>query len=164
MFYLSADIILLVYLQIHRSIPCLFLYSSVHCDDDEVRFRNIFVRINGHYIPPWITKNLTLFACYHPILTINIGYTKAEDSLLFIPEGRISWLIVCVIFTCFIINVTLFISWKVYVVFVQLACHMWSTNLLDVELTKENELGGCQILKLFFVAPGWSCLIYTSSI
>ena len=38
--------------------------------------------------------------------------------------------------------------------FVQLDCHMWSTNLLAVDLTKENELGRCQIWKLFFVVSG----------
>ena len=48
-----------------------------------------------------------------------------------------------------------FISWKLFVVFVHLACHMWSTNLLDVDLIEENKIGGCQIWKLFFVVSGW---------
>ena len=64
-------------------------------------------------------------------------------------------MIFCVIFTGFNINIPSFVSWKPYVVFVHLDCHMWSTNLLDVDLIKEDDLGGCHIWKLFFVVPGW---------
>ena len=39
--------------------------------------------------------------------------------------------------------------------FVHLACHRWSTNLSDMDPIEENELGGCQRWKLFFVVPGW---------
>ena len=53
------------------------------------------------------------------------------------------------------INFRFFMSWKPYVVFVQLACHRWSTNLFDMDLIKENQLGWCQRWKLFFVVPGW---------
>ena len=63
-------------------------------------------------------------------------------------------MIVCVVFTGFNINVPFFIYWKLYVVFVQLYCHRWSTKLLDVELVEENDLDGCQRWKLFFVVPG----------
>ena len=52
-------------------------------------------------------------------------------------------------------KVFFFISWKPYVVFVHLACHRWSTNLLDVDLIEENKLDGCQRWKFFFVVPGW---------
>ena len=38
--------------------------------------------------------------------------------------------------------------------FVRLACHRWSAKFLDVDLIEENELGGCQIWKLFFVVLG----------
>ena len=95
-----------------------------------------------------------MFACYRPIFTFGIGYTDAEPSLLFILEGGLFRLIVRVIFTGFNINFPFFVSWKPYVVFVHLACHRWSTNLLDVDLIEENELGGCQRWKLFFVVPG----------
>ena len=60
-------------------------------------------------------------------------------------------MIVCAIFTVLKINIPLFISWKPYVVLVQLACHRWPTNLLDVDLIEENKLGGCQRCTLFFV-------------
>ena len=114
-----------------------------------------FVRINGHYLSPWIVKNRTLFACYRPVLNFDLGYTKAEPSLLFILEGGCFWLIVSVLFTGFNINLPFFISWKPYVEFVHLACNRCSTNLLDVNLNKENDLGGCQRRKLFLVVPGW---------
>ena len=58
-----------------------------------------FVRINGHYLSPWIIKNRTSFACYRPILTFNLCYTKAEPSFLFILEGGLFRLIVCPILT-----------------------------------------------------------------
>ena len=64
-------------------------------------------------------------------------------------------MIVCVIFTIFNINFPFFISWKLNGVFVHLACHRWYTNLLDVDLIKEDNLGGCHIWKLLFVGPGW---------
>ena len=64
-------------------------------------------------------------------------------------------MIVRVIFTLLNINIPFFVSWKPYVMFILLACHRWSTNLLDVDLFKENELGGYQIWKLFFVVPVW---------
>ena len=64
-------------------------------------------------------------------------------------------MIVRVIFTVLNINIPFFISWKPYVLFVHLACHMWSTNLMDVDLIEENELSGCQRWKFFFVIPGW---------
>ena len=98
-----------------------------------------FVRINCHHISPWITKNWTSFACYHPIFTFHLGCTEAESSLLFVLGGGLFWLIVRVIFNYFNINVPFFISWLPYVVFITLACHRWSTDLLDVELIKENE-------------------------
>ena len=63
-----------------------------------------FVCINCHYLFPWIIKRRTLFACYRPIFTLDIGYTKAEPSLLFILEGGLFRLIVRVIFTGFNIN------------------------------------------------------------
>ena len=96
-----------------------------------------------------------MFDCYRPILTLDLGCTKAELSLLFILETSIFRLIVCVIFTVLNINIPLFISWKLYVLLVHLACHRWSTNLLDVDLIEEKHLGGCQRWKLFFVVPGW---------
>ena len=96
-----------------------------------------------------------MFACYRTIFTFYLSYIEAESSLLFILEGGIFWLIVSVIFTGFIVNVTFFISWKPYYVLVQLACHRWTANLLDVELIQENELGGCQRWKLLFFVPGW---------
>ena len=105
--------------------------------------------------PPWIIKNRTSFACYHPIFTFYLGYTEEEPSLLFILEGGLLRLIVRVIFTVFNINIPFFISWKPYVVFVHLACNRWSTNLLDMDLIKENKLGGCQRWKLLFVVTGW---------
>ena len=64
-------------------------------------------------------------------------------------------MIICVISTIFNINIPLFISWKLYVLVVHLACHRWSTNLLDAYLIEENELGGCQRWKLVFFIPGW---------
>ena len=64
-------------------------------------------------------------------------------------------MIVPVIFTVFNINIPFFIFLKPYVVFVHLAYHRWSTNLLDVDLIEENDLGGCQRWKLFFVFPVW---------
>ena len=70
-------------------------------------------------------------------------------------EGGLFWLIVRVIFNGFNINIPFLLSWKLYVVFVQLACHRWSTNLLDVDLIKESDLDGCQRWKFFFVVPGW---------
>ena len=114
-----------------------------------------FVRINGHYIPPSIIKNRTSFACYRTIINLGLGYTKAEPSLLFILEGGLFRLIVRVIFTVLNIIITFFVSWKPCVVFVHLAFHRRSTNLLDVELIKENDLGGRQRWKLLFVVPGW---------
>ena len=36
-----------------------------------------------------------------------------------------------------------------------LVCHSWSTDLLDVDLIKENDLDGSQIWKLFFFIPVW---------
>ena len=96
-----------------------------------------------------------MFACYRPILNFNIGYTKAETSLFFILEGGMFWLIVRVIFTVFNINIPFFVSWKPYAMLVQLACHRWSTNLLDVNLIEENKLDGCQRRELLFIVPGW---------
>ena len=100
-------------------------------------------------------KKRTSFSCYFTIFTFNLGYTEAESSLLFILEGGIFWLIVRVIFTGFNINFPFFISWKPYVVLVQLACNRWSTKFLDMDLIKEIELGGCHRWKLFFVVPWW---------
>ena len=96
-----------------------------------------------------------MFACYRLIITFDLGYTKGKPSPLFIIKGGLFWLIVRVIFTIFNINIPFFISWKSYVVFILLSCHRWSTNLLDVDLIEENELGWCQRRKLFFVVPGW---------
>ena len=39
--------------------------------------------------------------------------------------------------------------------FNKLAYRRWSTDLLDVEIIKENKLGGFQRWKLFFFVPGW---------
>ena len=38
--------------------------------------------------------------------------------------------------------------------FVKIDCHRRSTELLDMELVKENKLGGYQRWKLFFFVPG----------
>ena len=134
---------------------------SVYCDNDEVSFRNIANSFSFFLMHQWSlsfslnNKNLTSFACYRPIFTFCLGYIEAESSLLFILEGGLFLLIVSVIFTGFIVNATFFISWKPYYVLVQLACHMWSANLLDVELIQENQLGGFQRQKLLFFVPGW---------
>ena len=64
-------------------------------------------------------------------------------------------MIVRVIFTGFHIHFLLFISWKPYVVFFHQAYHRWSTNFLDVEIIEENDVGGCQTWKFFFVILGW---------
>ena len=104
---------------------------------------------------PLNNEKRTLFTYYRHTFTLDLGYTKAAPSLLFILEGGIFRLIFCVIFTIFNINSPFFISWKTYVVFVHLACHRWSTNLLDVELMRENELERCQRYNLLFVVPGW---------
>ena len=100
-------------------------------------------------------QNRKLSACYSPIFTFDLGYTKAEPSVLFILEGGLFRLIVRIIFTGFNINFPFFISWKPYFVFVYLACHRWPTNVLDVDLIKEKYLGGFQRCRLFFVVPGW---------
>ena len=118
----------------------LFLYLS-------------FVCINGHYIPPWIIKNQASFASYHPIFTLDLGYTEAKSSCLFILEGGIFCLIFCVIFTSFSINVSFLISWKSYIVFIKNACHMYSNAFLDMELIKENDFCGCQIWNYLFTPP-----------
>ena len=89
------------------------------------------------------------------IFTFNLGYIEAGSSLLFILEGVLFWLIAHVIFNGFNINVIFFISWKPYVVFVKLVYHRCSNDLLDVDLIKENKLGGCQIWKLFFLVLWW---------
>ena len=39
--------------------------------------------------------------------------------------------------------------------FVTFTCRGWSTDLLDVDLIKEDKLGIFQRRKLFFVIPGW---------
>ena len=160
-FILPAVLLFLAYLQIHRAIPCLFLFFnpllrwwSKISNSCKLFLCLFFVRINGRYIFPWIIKNRTLFARYHPIFTFDLGYTKAEYSLLFILEGGLFRLIVRAIFTVFNINVPLFISWKPYVVFIKLTCRRWSTDMLYVDLIKENKLGGCQRCKLLFVVPG----------
>ena len=114
----------------------------------------IFARINGHHPFPCIIKNRIPFACYCHIFTFDFGYTEVEPPLLFILEGGIFWLIVRVIFTGFNINITFLISWKSYVVFFHLAWHRWPTTLLDVELIEENDMGECQIWKLFFFVTG----------
>ena len=102
----AAVLLLLENLQIDRSILCLTLFSnplwrwwSKLFNSCELFLYFFFVRINGHYLSPWIIKNRTLFTCYHPIFTFDIGYTKSEYSLLFILEGGIFRLIVRVIFT-----------------------------------------------------------------
>ena len=118
------------------------------------------VRINFHNLFTCIIENRTSFSCYRPILTFNLGCTKAEPTLLFILEGGLFWLIVRVIFTIFNINIPFFIYPKQIVVFVHLAFHRCSTNLLDVELIEENKLGWCQRRKLFFVVPGWFMLYF----
>ena len=48
-------------------------------------------------------------------------------------------MIVCPILNILNINITFFISWKPNVVFVHLACHMWSTNLFDVDLNRRKQ-------------------------
>ena len=113
------------------------------------------VRINGHYIFTWIIKNQTSLACYRPLFNFDLGQTKAESSLLFILKGRLFWLIVYIIFNPFNINVTVFISWKSYVIFITFTCSRCPTELLDVELIKENKLGIFQRRKLLSVIPGW---------
>ena len=104
---------------------------------------------------PLIIKNRTSFACYSAILTFDLSYTEKESSLLFILEGGLFRLIFRVIFTVFNINIPLFVSGKPCVLFVHISCHRWSNKFMDVELIEENELDGCQRLKLFFVVPGW---------
>ena len=110
---------------------------------------------NCYNLLVFIIKNWTLFACYLPILTLCLCYTKAEPSLLFVLKAGLFRLIVCTILTIFNINIPFFISWKPNVVFVHQTCHRWSTNLLDVDLIKENYLGGCQRWKFLFVVPRW---------
>ena len=109
---------------------------------------------------PLNNQNRTLFACYCPFFTSNLGYTKAESSLLFIIEVGLFRLIVCVIFTPFHINVTVFISWKPYVMLVTFTCRRCSTDVLYVDLIKEKKLGRRQRRKLFFVIPGWDMIFF----
>ena len=156
---LLIDVLLLLsYLQIHRSIPCLLFLTIVTI--------KIFQNIANYFciyfwyasmvtIFSWIIEKRTSISCYLTFFTFYLGHTKVESSLLFVLEGRLFWLIVCVIFTTFNINVILFISWKPYVMPVKLTCRRWSTDLLDVDLIKENKLGGCHRGKLFLVIPLW---------
>ena len=97
-----AVLLLLVYLHIHRAIPCLFCFL-IHCDDDEVSFWNpansfcinCFVCINGHYLPPWIINNRTSFACYRPIFTFDLGCTKQNlPSCSYLKVDFFGWLFV----------------------------------------------------------------------
>ena len=42
-----------------------------------------------------------------------------------------------------------------FVIFILLTCFIWSSDLFDVNLTKEYKVGGYQSRKLVFVVTGW---------
>ena len=85
-----------------------------------------------------------LFSCYHPIFTFDIVYTGRIFSLISSWRWTFQF-VVRTIFTGCNINVPIFFPWKPYSVLVKLACHRWSTDLLDMDLIEENKLGRCQI-------------------
>ena len=84
-FFLSTDVLLLLaYLHIHRSIPCLFSFFNPmwrwwsRISNSWKFFLYFFpVSINFHYLFPWTMKTWTSFACYRPIPTFDLGYTEA---------------------------------------------------------------------------------------
>ena len=139
-----AVLLLLAYLQIHRSIPCLFLFfifSTMMKQEFKIlQIISIFIfgtRQWSLYFSR-IIKNRSSLACYSPFFTFDVGYTEVESSLLLLLEGRLFWLIVRVMFTDFNINVPVVIYWKPYVMFIKFTSRKWSYEFLDVKLTEKK--------------------------
>ena len=162
-------LLILDHLKIERSIACRILFSNPlwrwwskllkYCKFFLYFF---FVCINGNYLSPWIIKNRTLFACYHTIFTVDIGYTESESSLLFILEVGIFQLIVRVIFTALTsmlpslsLGNCMLCSLNMITLGGPLTCWMWKSSKKTSWVDFRD--GSCS-----FLYQDGSCLISTS--
>ena len=119
----------------HFTFSVLFDYYK----REEVEIRHEPYWYDKEQLPSLTSTQIVLFdeihvqqVCGPPVTSKvnkhNIWFPRDEEGNVDVKN--------CPILTIFNINIPFFISWKLNVVFVHLACHRWSTNLLDVDLIK----------------------------